>query len=119
MSMGPSWLAVSAASLVTAFWSVTSAGTATARPPVAVIPATTRPSASVSRPLTATATPLAARARQAAAPSALDPPVTRATLPARSGYSGHSVVSAVLVMTVLRLVRWLVRSRNYSILKSF
>jgi hypothetical protein len=38
-----------------------------------------------SRPLTATLAPLAASSRQVAAPIPPDPPVTTATLPARSG----------------------------------
>jgi hypothetical protein len=46
---------------------------------------TTVSSLARSRPLTATLTPLAASSRQVAAPIPPDPPVTTATLPARSG----------------------------------
>jgi hypothetical protein len=55
----------------------------TASPPMSE---TTAPIAVSSRPPTATRTSFAASARAVAAPMPREPPVTRATLPARSGY---------------------------------
>src|SRR5665811_1924494 len=57
-------------------------------PPAAVSASTVWSMPAWSRAATTTLTPLAARARHVAAPMPLDPPVTTATRPARSGYVG-------------------------------
>ena len=65
--------------------SVQSAATPSASPPADRIALTTALILASSRPLTATFAPLAASSRQVAAPIPPDPPVTTATLPAKSG----------------------------------
>jgi hypothetical protein len=64
---------------------VQSPATPTASPPPSRIVSTTVWILAGSRPLTATLAPLAASSRQVAAPIPPEPPVTTATLPARSG----------------------------------
>jgi hypothetical protein len=61
------------------------AATPTAWPPAARMASTTASIRAWSPPLTTTLAPLAASSRQVAAPIPPDPPVTTATLPARSG----------------------------------
>ena len=82
---GPNSRSAARTRSATAALSVTSAATPVAVPPSSRIVSTTAWIASLSRPLTTTFMPLAAKCRQVRAPMPRDPPVTTATLPARSG----------------------------------
>ena len=85
-STGPSCASTTPRIAAIAASFVQSAATPIARPPSVVIDSTVASIAAWSRPTTATSAPFTASARLVAAPMPRDPPVTTATLPARSSY---------------------------------
>ena len=87
-SVGPSSLSTCSRMRSISVKRVQSALTPIAVPPASRRPATTRSMPPGSRAFTATLTRFAASIRQVAAPMPFDPPVTTATLPARSGKLG-------------------------------
>ena len=87
-STGPSALSTSPTMRVTASRSVTSAGTAIARPPAPAMPAATASARSGTRSFTATAAPCADSAAAIPAPMPCPAPVTSAVRPWRSNITG-------------------------------
>src|SRR5450631_824922 len=97
MSTGPSCALTSRTSA--SIWprSVTSSGTAMARPPLAVISAAAARQPSISRAAMTTCAPASASACARLRPMPVRPPVTTATLPVNLKLSKRAIVALVLL----------------------